>query len=461
MSGTSLTPTDQHLWLNTHQRGQKLPRAVKGEGVFVIDETGKRYLDGSAGPALFCVGHGNREVIEAIKAQYDNLQFGYTSDFSSDAIEGLAEIVTRQAGGTLNRVMFGSGGSEATETAIKVALHYQMARGCSGRTQFISRRQSWHGYTMGALALSGHPARRRPFVSALMPVTHVSPANAYRPPAGADQAMGEEALSVWLAAELEREILRIGAERVAAFFFEPIVGAAGGAVPAPAGYAKRIQEVCRRYGVLMIADEVMCGVGRSGTWRALAHDGVEPDVMYTAKGLAGGYAPLGAVILTDHVYETITERFGTVGTSGHTYSGHTAACAAGLAVQKIIERDGLVAKCATDGDYLKQALVNAFGEHPHIGDIRGRGMFVAIELVKDRATKEPFAPELLLSKKIRDAAYELGLLCYPSAGTADGYRGDHVLLSPPYTISRAEIDQMVDLLATSLRQVLSPVTGAR
>lgn len=453
-----MSNTDPHLWVHTHQRGQRLPRAVRGSGVYVIDETGKQYLDGSAGPALFCLGHGNREVIEAIKAQYDDLQFGYTSDFSSAAIDDLAEIVTRQAGGSFTRVMFGSGGSEATETAIKAALHYQMARGCSGRTQFIARRQSWHGYTMGALSLSGHPARRRPFAGALLPVTHVSPANAYRPPVGVDPAIDEETLSVLLAEELEREILRIGAERVAAFFFEPIVGAAGGAVPAPEGYAKRIQAVCRKYGVLMIADEVMCGVGRSGTWRALAHDGVEPDVMYTAKGLAGGYAPLGAVLLTQHVYETIADRFGTVGTSGHTYAGHTAACAAGLAVQRIIERDGLVAKCASDGDYLMDVLASTFGDHPHVGDIRGRGLFVGLELVKDRATKEPFAPERGLAKQIRDVAYESGLLCYPSAGTADGHRGDHVLLSPPYTITRAEIDRLVDLLARTLQQVLLPLT---
>lgn len=451
----------EHLWLNHHLRGQRLPRAVKGDGVFVVDEHGKRYLDGSAGPALFCVGHSNREVIHAIKAQYDELEFGYSTDFSSRPIDALAEIVTEQAGGTLNRVMFVSGGSEATETAMKIALQYQLARGCGGRSHFISRRQSWHGYTLGALSLSGHPARRRPFVASLLPVTHVSPANAYRPPAGADPTLNEEQLSIYLAAELEREILHIGAEKVAAFFFEPVVGAAGGAVPAPAGYAKRIQEVCRRYGVLLIADEVMCGVGRCGTWRALEHDGIEPDVMYTAKGLAGGYMPLGVVILSESVFQSITDIYGLVGTSGHTYSGHTAACAAGLAVQTIIKRDGLVAKCAADGVYIQQELTRLLGDHPHIGDIRGRGLFIGLELVEDRASKRTFAPELGLASRLQTTAYAKGLLSYPSSGTADGYRGDHILLSPPYTISRPEIDQMIDLLADSLKDVLATLPATR
>lgn len=450
-----MTQQTEHLWLNHHLRGQLLPRAVKGDGVFVVDQNGKRYLDGSAGPALFCVGHSNREVIDAIKAQYDSLQFAYSADFSTDVIDDLANIVVEQAGGTLRRVMFGSGGSEATETAIKVALQYQLSRGSAARTHFISRRQSWHGYTLGALSMSGHPARRRPFEAALMLVSHLSPANAYRPPAGVDPSMTEDQLSIYLAAELEQEILRVGTERVAAFFFEPVVGAAGGAVPAPIGYAKRIQEVCRRYGVLMVADEVMCGVGRCGTWRALAHDGVEPDIMYTAKGLAGGYAPLGAVILSEAVFQAISDAYGLVGTSGHTYSGHTAACAAGLAVQKIIKRDKLAAKCAADGKYIKDQLSCRYSDHPYIGDIRGRGLFIGIELVRDRETKEPFAVELGLAKKIRDVSYDLGLLCYPSSGTVNGYSGDHVLLSPPYTITRGEIDQMIDLFDASIKQIFS------
>lgn len=430
-----------HRWLNQHRSGQRLPKAVAGQGVHVIDEAGRRYIDGSSGPALFCLGHGHREVIEAIKAQYDRLAFGYSADFTSEPIDALAETIIGQAGGGMSRVSFVSGGSEANETAIKIALQYHLARGHSGRTHFFARRQSWHGYTMGALALSGHPGRRRPYVGALMPVTHLSPANAYRPPEG----VAPDGLVDHLAAEFEREIHRVGAERIAAFFFEPVVGAAGGAVPAPAGYAARMRDICSRYGILMVADEVMCGVGRCGTWRALAHDGVAPDIMVTAKGLAGGYAPLGAALMTEEVYRTIADTFGTIA-SVHTYSGHTAACAAGLAVQNVIIRDGLVAKCRDDGAYLMAALDEAFGQNPHVGDIRGRGFFVAVELVRDRETKAPFAGSLSLHKRVKDEAFARGLLCYPSPGTVDGLSGDHVILAPPYIMTRQEIDRMVELL---------------
>jgi adenosylmethionine-8-amino-7-oxononanoate aminotransferase len=444
-----------HHWLNQHRRGERLPRAVRGDGVYVVDESGKRYLDGSAGPALFCLGHRNREVVDAIKAQLDDIEFAYSANFTSEPIDGLAEAITRQADGSLKHVSFVSGGSEATETAIKVALQYQLAKGWSGRTHLIARRQSWHGYTMGALSLSGHPQRRKPYSGALLTqVSHVSAANAYRPPPG----VTPEQLSDYLAQELEGEILRVGPERVAAFFFEPVVGAAGGAVPAPPGYAAKIRAVCSRYGVLLVADEVMCGVGRTGTWRALAHDGVEPDVMYTAKGLAGGYMPLGAAILSEKVYGAIAEAYGTVA-SVHTYSGHTAACAAGLAVQRIIERDGLVEKCRTDGDYLMSRLREAFGQHVHVGDIRGRGLFLALELVRDRDRKTPFPAELGLAGRVRAEAFERGLLCYPSPGTVDGFSGDHVLLSPPYTISRGEIDRMVEILSDTVGAVFASVDG--
>jgi adenosylmethionine-8-amino-7-oxononanoate aminotransferase len=439
----------EHRWLNQHRPGERLPKAVGGEGIFVIDESGRRFLDGSSGPALFCLGHGHRKVIEAIKAQYDKLAFGYSSNFTSDPIDQLSEAILDQAGGGFSRVSFISGGSEATETAMKIALQYHVARGHSGRTHFFARRQSWHGYTFGALSLSGHAARRRPYAGALMDVTHLSPANDYRPPAG----VPKEKLADWLAAEFEREIHRVGAEHIAAFFFEPVVGAAGGAVPAPAGYAQKMREICTRYGILMVADEVMCGVGRCGTWRTLAHDGVEADIMYTAKGLAGGYAPLGAVLMQENIYRTIADAFGTVA-SVHTYSGHTAACAAGLAVQKVIMRDGLVEKCRIDGDYLMGALRDAFGQHPHVGDIRGRGFFVALEFVRDRDSKAPFDSTLGLQAKVKKQAFDRGLLCYPSPGTVDGYNGDHVILAPPYIATRAEIDVMVALLKDAVDDAL-------
>ncbi len=380
-----MSQSAEHLWVNQHRRTDRLPRAVKGDGSFVIDEHGRRYLDGSGGPALFCLGHGHEEVRAAIRAQYEQIQFAYSSIFTCEVIDELSAQLAALAGGQLRRIAYVSGGSEANDTAMKVALQCQLARGNAGRTQFIARRQSWHGYTFGALSLSGHPARRKPYEPTLLPVTHVSPANAYRPPPG----VTADELSDWLAAELEQSILRIGPGKVAAFFMEPVVGAAGGAVPAPPGYSAKVADVCRRYEVLLVADEVMCGVGRCGTWRALAHDGVEPDLMTTAKGLAGGYAPLGAVIMSESVFTDITDRFGTLASS-HTYSGHTAACAAALAVQRIIQRDRLVDRCASEGAYILAQLRERLGEHPHVGDIRGRGLFIAFELVADREKQTSF-----------------------------------------------------------------------
>lgn len=438
-----------HRWIGQHLPEQRLPKAVRGEGIFIYDDRGKQYLDGSGGPALFCLGHGNREVIDAIKKQYDSIEFAYSTTFTSDVIDELSEILVGLAGGELKHVSYVSGGSEAADTAMKVALQFQLARGYSGRTHFIARRQSWHGYTIGALSLSGHPARRMPYTGSLLPVTHVSPANAYRPPVGMDG--GDLAQN--LADELEQTILRLGAEKVAAFFMEPVVGAAGGAVPAPPRYTKLIQEICRRYGVLLVADEVMCGVGRCGTWRAMQMDEVEPDVMYTAKGLAGGYAPIGAVMMSANVFQEITRRFDRFA-SVHTYSGHTVACAAAAAVQKIIVRDSLVARCETEGKYIKSRLEELFRDESHIGDIRGRGLFLAFEIVQDKKTKAPFASALRIADKFKSTAFNNGLICYPSAGTVDGFNGDHVLISPPYNISRAETDQLLDLLIQTYREVM-------
>lgn len=333
-----------HLWVNQHARNERLPQVSHGKGCEVFDSEGRRYVDGSGGPALFSLGYAHPEVNAAIVSQLERIQFGYTTTFSSDAIDGLADAIARHAGPELRHTSFGSGGSEAVETCLKIALQYHLARGEPGRRHFIARRQSWHGYTFGALSVSGHMARRAPYENVLWDVSFVSPANAFRPPPEADPAD----LAGFLAAELEAEILRVGPGRVAAFIFESVGGATGGAVPPPEGYARAVREVCDRYGVLMIADEVMCGIGRCGTWRALAHDGVSPDIMSIAKGLGGGYVPLGAAVFTPAVYETIADRFGTVA-SVHTYSGHTLACAAGKAILEIIERDDLVEACRAGG----------------------------------------------------------------------------------------------------------------
>jgi adenosylmethionine-8-amino-7-oxononanoate aminotransferase len=426
-----------------------LPKVAWGQGVYVYDTTGKQYIDGSGGPAVFCLGHGNAEVNEAIKAQIDRVAHGYRYTFTSDPLEQLTALIAARSGGGLNRMVFVSSGSEAVESCLKIALQYHAARGEMTRRRFISRQRSWHGNTLGALAISGFRQRREPFEGALVEASLLSPVNRYRPPAG----VAPDAVAAYCADELEQEIRRLGPEQVAAFIFEPVVGAAGGAVPAPPGYAERVRAICDKYGVLMIADEVMCGAGRCGTWRALAHDGVEPDLMPVAKGLAGGYLPLGVAVYHERLAGPLYERHGGPLT-GHTFTGHTAACAAGVAVQTIVERDSLVEKCARDGDYLFATLQETLGDRDYIGDIRGRGLFIGIELVADRARKEPFDPALQLFARVRDQAFENGLICYPSGGNVDGVRGDQIILSPPFTATRAELDEIVDKLAASLSQVL-------
>ncbi len=436
----------------------RLPKIAYGRGSYVYDTDGRRYIDGSGGPAVFCLGHGNEEVNAAIKAQLDRVAHGYRYTFTSDPLEQLTEMVRRAAGPAsgLGRMVFVCSGSEAVESCLKIALQYHSARGEPTRRRFISRQRSWHGNTLGALAVSGFRDRRLPFEGALTEASLLSPVNAYRPPVG----VKPESLAEHCANELEQEIARLGAHRVAGFIFEPVVGAAGGAVPAPPGYAKRVREICDRTGVLMISDEVMCGAGRCGTWRALEHDGVAPDIMSVAKGLAGGYLPLGAAIFQERLWEPMAQRHGGLLT-GHTFSGHTTACAAGVAVQTIIERERLLDKVKTDGLYLASLLRRELGERPYVGDIRGRGFFLAIELVADRASKEPYDPALRVNVRVRDQAFANGLICYPVGGNVDGVKGDHVILAPPYNATHAELDEIVDKLQLSLTQVVAGLPKAR
>jgi hypothetical protein len=342
-----------------------------------------------------------------------------------------------------------TGGSEAVESCLKLALQYHSARGEMSRRRFIARERSWHGNTLGALSVSGFLERKRAFEGSLLDVSRLSPANAYRPVAGATPETVGEAC----AKELEDEILRVGPEKVCAFIFEPVVGAAGGCVPAPQGYARRVREICDRYGVIMISDEVMCGAGRTGTWRALELDGVEPDIMSLAKGLAAGYLPLGAAIYSDKVADAIHGQHGAPMT-GHTFTGHTACCAAGVAVQKIVEREKLVERVHAMEGTLRNMLVEATSDIEAVGDIRGRGFFQAIELVADRRTKKPFDGERKLFMKIRQQAFHNGLICYPVGGNVDGINGDVVILAPPYNVTEAELTEIVDKTAASIRQVL-------
>ena len=426
-----------------------LPHVTHAKGSYLWDATGKQYIDGSGGPAVYCLGHAHPEVNAAVTAQMADIAHGYRYNFTTTALNDLTDIIRTRCGGTLTEMVYVTSGSEAVESCLKIALQYQTAIGQKSRRRFISRQRSWHGNTLGALGLSGFSERTEAYEGAFIPSIKLSPANTYRPIPGATAETTAEAC----AAELEQAILAHGPETIAAFVFEPVVGAAGGCVPAPDGYAKRVRDICTRYGVLMIADEVMCGAGRTGPWRALAHDGVEPDIMSVAKGLAAGYVPLGAAICTTAVWEAIRARDGAFGT-GHTFTGHTAACAAGVAVQTIITRDGLLDRVTANGPRLHAMLADALSGVDAVGDIRGRGHFLCAELVANRATRQPFDPALKLFLKIRAQAMQNGLICYPVGGNVDGTAGDIVILAPPYNATDAELTEIIDKTATSIRQVL-------
>lgn len=431
-----------------HSTGD-LPKVAWAKGSYVYDVNGKQYIDGSGGPAVYCIGHSNEEVNAAIKDQLDRIAHGYRYNFSSDALEELTEIIRRRCGGTMNNMVYVTGGSEAVESCLKLALQYHAARGDMSRRRFIARERSWHGNTLGALSVSGFLERKRAFEGSLLDVSRLSPVNTYRPVAGATAETVGEAC----ARELEDEILRMGPDKICAFIFEPVVGAAGGCVPAPEGYARRVREICDKYGVIMISDEVMCGAGRSGTWRALEEDGVEPDIMSIAKGLAAGYLPLGAALYNDKVANAIHGTHGAPMT-GHTFTAHTACCAAGVAVQKIVERDKLVERVKAKAPQFRAMLAEATKDVEAVGDIRGRGYFQALELVADRKTRRPFEAEKKLFMKIRQQAFENGLICYPVGGNVDGVNGDVVILAPPYNATDAELEEIVEKTVASVRQVL-------
>ena len=427
-----------------------LPRIVRGEGSYVYDADGRRYLDGSGGPAAFSIGHGNREVNAAIAAQLDKVACGYRYLFTSEALEQLTRLLLACCGPEFKHIVYSGSGSEAVESALKVALQYWEARGLLAKKRFIARERSYHGNTLGALSVSGFLERRRPFEGSLLDVSFVSAANPYRPLRG---LAGAELVAA-LAEELDARLRALGPETVAAFIFEPVVGAAGGAVPAPPGYAKAIRAVCDRHQVLVIADEVMCGAGRCGTWRALEHDGVVPDIMAVGKGLAGGYIPLAATILRKELGDMILSAQGAILT-GHTYSGHTAACAAGLAVQRMIERESLISRVRVRGETLRRELQGALRRFDEVGDVRGRGFLIGIELVRDRATKQPFPRERALSQSIGGRAFEDGLIIYPCAGHVGGVMGDTIIVAPPYNAGEAELAELIEKLTGAIGRALS------
>ncbi len=427
------------------------PIAVGGEGCYLVDADGRRYLDGSGGAAVSCLGHGDAEIIAAIKAQLDRIAFAHTGFLSSEPAEALADLLIAHAPEGLARVYFTSGGSEATEAAIKLARQYFVETGQPQRTRLIARRQSYHGNTLGALAAGGNAWRRAPFAPLLVEVSHIAPCYEYRLRADGESA---EAYGLRAAQALEDEIERLGPETVMAFMAEPVVGATLGVVPAVAGYFRRIREICDRHGVLLILDEVMCGMGRTGRLFACEADGVAPDILCIAKGLGAGYQPIGATLCSGAIYEAIAEGSGLF-QHGHTYVGHPVATAAGLAVVNALLGRGLVARCAAMGERLDARLRAAFGQHPHVGDIRGRGLFRGLEIVADRESKAPFDPARGLAGRIKAAAFANGLICYPMRGTIDGRRGDHVLLAPPFIIEDDEIDDLTDRLGRAIETALA------
>ena len=438
------------------QASGRYPRVVAGSGPYLFDDQGRRWLDACGGAAVSCLGHGHPAIVEAIERQARRVAYAHTSFFTTDVAEALADTLVAGAPEGISHAYFVSGGSEAMEAALKMARQYHLERGEPRRTLFVARRQSYHGNTLGALSVGGNAWRREPFAPLLAPAMHVAPCYAYREQRDDEtpQAYGER-----LAAELDAAIVAAGPDRVIGFVAEPVVGATLGAVPPVPGYFRRVREVCDRHGVLLILDEVMCGMGRTGTLYACEQEGVSPDIVTIAKGLGAGYQPIGACLLSQRVFDAFAQGSGAF-QHGHTYLGHAIACAAALAVQRVIAEDGLLEQVRVRGERLARALHEALGDHPHVGDLRGRGLFRGVELVADRASKAPFDPALKLHARIKAAAFDAGLMCYPMGGTLDGRRGDHVVLAPPYTIGDAHVDEMVGGLVSAIDAAIADAQAA-
>ena len=432
-----------------HRQPAPMPMVEKGDGCYLVDTTGKRYFD-AGGAAVSCLGHSDAHVSNAIKAQVDKVAFAHSGFFTSDPAEALADKLIEHAPEGVERAYLVSGGSEAVEAAIKLARQYFVEKGELDRGHVIARKQSYHGNTLGALSAGGNEWRRQQFEPLLLNMSHISPCYEYRFRENTENA---EAYGLRAANELETEILRVGPTRVMAFIAEPVVGATLGAVPAAAGYFARIREICDRYGVLLILDEVMCGMGRTGALFACTQDNVRPDILTIAKGLGAGYQPIGAMLCSGEIYKTIVSGSGFF-QHGHTYMGHPVAAACALAVLERIVDDGLLARVEHLGAYMETKLVAELAQLEFVGDIRGRGLLWGIELVADRGSKTPFDPKLKVAPKIKKEAMARGLMCYPMQGTIDGRFGDHVLLAPPFIADEAQIDEMVLALKAAMNAVV-------
>lgn len=429
---------------------QMPPTAVGGEGIVLRDSSGKNYLDASSGAAVSSLGHGHPDVIAAMHRQIDRCTYAHTAFFTTEVAEQLAERLIAGGPQDMGGVYFVSGGSEAMETALKLARQYWVEAGEPQRTQFIARRQSYHGNTLGALGVGGNEWRKRAFAPLLKEALRVAPCYAYR---GCVEGMSLDDYTAGLLDELETAVIKAGPDTIIAFVAEPVVGATGGAIPPTPGYFQGVRDICDRHRILFIADEVMCGMGRTGSMYAIGQEGVAPDIVAVAKGLGAGYQPIGAVLAHEAIVDMLRQRSGMF-QHGHTYIGHPVAAAAALAVQQVIERDDLLAQVQRRGALLRQMLGDAFGTHEHVGDIRGRGLFMALELVRDRETKAPFAPEVKLHAALKAEAMARGLLVYPMGGTIDGQQGDHVLLAPPFIVTPGELSEIVSRLADAVEAAI-------
>lgn len=421
------------------------PPAVRGDGLYVVDGDGNRYLDACGGAAVSILGHNNAAVVEAIRRQSEALPYAHTAFFTTPALEELADTLVAAAGG-MDKVLLVSGGSEAIEAALKLSRQYFVETGEPQRHLFIARKQSYHGNTLGALAVGGNQWRRRPFAPLLKQGNYISPCFEYRW-RHADEC--REAFGLRVADELEAKILELGPDKVAGFVAETVVGATAGAVVAVPGYFARVRDICDRYGVHLILDEIMCGMGRTGTLFAYEQEGIRPDIVTIAKGLAAGYQPVGAMLTKGSLIESIKAGSGFF-QHGHTFMGHATAVAAALATLKVIRDENLLQNVTARGKSLRAKLEATLGNHAHVGDIRGCGLFIGVEFVKDRDTKEPFDPDLNLHQQVKLEAMHRGLLCYAMGGTVDGRLGNHVLIAPPFTLEEPYEDEIVTKLASAI-----------
>jgi adenosylmethionine-8-amino-7-oxononanoate aminotransferase len=427
----------------------ELPISAYGEGCYIFDVNGKKYLDGSCGAAVSCLGHSDKSVKEAIIKQTEKLAFAHTSFFTSEPAEELANILSQNSPKGLDKVYFVSSGSEAVEASLKLAKQYFNEIGKPGKHKVISRRQSYHGNTLGALAAGGNVWRRSFFEDLLIDTSLISPCYQYRHQRPAENSI---VYGLRVANELEREIIKLGPDNVMAFIAETVVGATAGALTPVEGYFKRIREICNQYDVLLILDEVMCGMGRTGSLFACDEEGVIPDIITIAKGLGAGYQPIGAMLCQNFIYEAIAKGTGFF-QHGHTYLGHPVACAGSLAVLNKLINENFPEQVSEKGKTLQKKLETIIGQHEFVGDIRGRGLFRGIEIVKDRDTKDPFEKNLNIAGKIKKEALDMGLICYPMQGTVNGILGDHILIAPPFIINENEMDELCEKLKKTIDNV--------